>query len=149
MGGGFNYKQTVNYSGPWRGILRSPVSRVRAHIYTHAYHRYIYAANRVTFVPTRKLLCAPTCLRFQLHGLFPAITLHAGLPTDRPHCHRRRRPYFTLIKPHRNVRHEIKKKIIPPFEFPRLLVFIFVFFCTHNCFLYLTTKCGWIFLELL
>jgi len=60
--------------------------------YTVYRTRRIYTAPAavVTFVPTRNVWCTPTCLRFQLHGLFPA----APLPTDRPRRRRLRSPYI-------------------------------------------------------
>jgi len=58
--------------------------RVRT-LYNNIYYtiyrtRRIYTAPAagVTFVPTRNVWCTPTCLRLQLHGLFPAAF------TDRP-----------------------------------------------------------------
>lgn len=59
-------------------------TRVRT-LYNNIYYtiyrtRRIYTAPAagVTFVPTRNVWCTPTCLRFQLHGLFPVAF------TDRP-----------------------------------------------------------------
>lgn len=87
-------------------ILRSTLSHSHSLsilvLYTRAHSVYIHytvyrtrriytaPATGVTFVPTRNVWCAPTCLRFQLHGLFPT----APLPTDRPRRRRLHSPYI-------------------------------------------------------